>query len=134
MMQPVVRDAAALRRPWQPAGRAVSMVRRQSGGRLVKIRSIKCVGLVGETPKGGWTVELKPEDSVHTLVAVHTDAGVTGYGSVFTNPLLVAAALRVLEPLYRGEQALEPERVSEKLAQNSFWIGMAAPLTPTIHR
>jgi len=101
-------------------------------GEVVKIRSIKSVGLVGETPKGGWTVELKPEDSVHTLIAVHTDAGVTGYGSVFTNPLLVAAALRVLEPLYRGEQALEPERVSEKLAQNSFWMGMGGTLTHTI--
>jgi L-alanine-DL-glutamate epimerase-like enolase superfamily enzyme len=98
----------------------------------VKIRSIKSVGLVGETPKGGWTVELKPEDSVHTLVAVHTDAGITGYGSVFTSPLLVAAALRVLEPLYRGEQALEPERVSEKLAQNSFWMGMGGTLTHAI--
>ena len=101
-------------------------------GEAVKIRSIKSVGLVGETPKGGWTVELKPEDSVHTLVAVHTDAGVTGYGSVFTNPLLVAAALRVLEPLYRGEHALEPERVSEKLAQNSFWMGMGGSITHTI--
>ena len=75
----------------------------------MKIISIRCVGLVGETPKGGWSVELKPEDSVHTLVAVHTDAGVTGYGSVFTNHLLVEAALRVLEPLYRGEHPLEPE-------------------------
>ena len=98
----------------------------------MKISSIRCVGLVGETPKGGWSVELKPEDSVHTLVAVHTDAGVTGYGSVFTNHLLVEAALRVLEPLYRGEHALEPERVSEKLAQNSFWMGMGGTLTHAI--
>jgi hypothetical protein len=29
----------------------------------MKIVSIRCVGLVGETPKGGWSVELKPEDS-----------------------------------------------------------------------
>jgi D-galactarolactone cycloisomerase len=98
----------------------------------MKIVSIRCVGLVGETPKGGWSVELKPEDSVHTLVAVHTDIGVTGYGSVFTNHLLVEAALRVLEPLYRGEHPLEPERVSEKLAQNSFWMGMGGTLTHAI--
>ena len=98
----------------------------------MKIVSIRCVGLVGETPKGGWSVELKPEDSVHTLVAVHTDLGVTGYGSVFTNHLLVEAALRVLEPLYRGEHPLEPERVSEKLAQNSFWMGMGGTLTHAI--
>jgi L-alanine-DL-glutamate epimerase-like enolase superfamily enzyme len=98
----------------------------------MKIVSIRCVGLVGETPKGGWSVELKPEDSVHTLVAVHTDLGVTGYGSVFTNHRLVEAALRVLEPLYRGEHPLEPERVSEKLAQNSFWMGMGGTLTHAI--
>jgi len=98
----------------------------------MKIVSIRSVGLVGETPKGGWSVELKPEDSVHTLVAVHTDLGVTGYGSVFTNHLLVEAALRVLEPLYRGEHPLEPERVSEKLAQNSFWMGMGGTLTHAI--
>ena len=98
----------------------------------MKIVSIRCVGLVGETPKGGWTVELKPEDSVHTLIAVHTDEGVVGYGSVFTNHLLVEAALRVLEPLYRGEHPLEPERVSEKLAQNSFWMGMGGTLTHAI--
>ena len=98
----------------------------------MKIVSIRCVGLVGETPKGGWTVELKPEDSVHTLIAVHTDEGVVGHGSVFTNHLLVEAALRVLEPLYRGERPLEPERVSEKLAQNSFWMGMGGTLTHAI--
>ena len=89
-------------------------------------------GLVGETPKGGWSDELKPEDCVHTLIAVHTDEGVTGYGSVFTNDLLVEAALRVLEPLYRGEIALEPERVTEKLHQNSFWMGRGGTLTHAI--
>ena len=98
----------------------------------MKIVSINAVGLVGETPKGGWTVELKPEDSVHTLIAVHTDAGLIGYGSVFTNHLLVDAALRVLAPLYQDELALEPERVSEKLAQNSFWMGMGGSITHTI--
>jgi len=61
-----------------------------------------------------------------------TDDGVVGYGSVFTTTLLVEAALRVLEPLYRGEQPLEPERVSEKLAQNSFWMGMGGTLTHAI--
>ena len=41
-------------------------------------------GLRGATPKGGWTAELGPDDVVHTLV-VHTDEGLTGYGSVSTN-------------------------------------------------
>src|SRR5205814_2880585 len=69
---------------------------------------------------------------VHTLIAVHTDQGVTGVGSVFTSDDLVKASLAVLEPLYRGENALEPERVSEKLHQNTFWQGRGGSITHTI--
>ena len=98
----------------------------------MKIREIRCAGLRGATPEGGWTNELRPEDCVHTLVAVHTDEGLTGLGSVFTNDGLVRAALAVLEPLYRGENALEPERVSEKLHQNMFWLGRGGAITHAI--
>ena len=76
----------------------------------IRIRSIRSVPLLGESPKGGWSVEIKPEDSVHALIAVHTDAGITGYGSAFTDGRLVAAGLEVLKPLFIGETALEPER------------------------
>jgi D-galactarolactone cycloisomerase len=98
----------------------------------MNIRDIRIVGLTGATPEGGWTTELRPEDSVHTLVSVLTDEGVTGIGSVFTNAALVRAALAVLEPLWRGENALEPERVSEKLHQHSFWMGRGGSLTHAI--
>lgn len=98
----------------------------------VKITSIVAAPLLGKSPKGGWSHEIKPEDSVHTLIAVHTDAGITGFGSVFTNGGLVEAALKVLEPFYRGENALEPERVTEKLNQNTFWMGRGGTLTHTI--
>jgi D-galactarolactone cycloisomerase len=98
----------------------------------VKIFSVVAAPLLGESPKGGWSHEIKPEDSVHTLIAVHTDAGITGFGSVFTNGGLVEAALKVLEPFYRGENALEPERVTEKLNQNTFWMGRGGTLTHTI--
>ena len=86
----------------------------------------------GATPEGGWSNELRPEDCVHTLVAVHTDEGLTGFGSVFTNDQLVRAALGILEPLYRNENALEPERLSEKLHQNTFWLGRGGSITHTI--
>jgi L-alanine-DL-glutamate epimerase-like enolase superfamily enzyme len=98
----------------------------------VKISSIVAAPLLGESPKGGWSHEIRPEDSVHTLIAVHTDAGITGFGSVFTNGGLVEAALKVLEPFYSGENALEPERVTEKLNQNTFWMGRGGTLTHTI--
>ncbi len=98
----------------------------------MKIREIRAVGLRDATPEGGWSNELRPDDCVHTLVAVLTDEGVTGYGSVFTNDGLVKAALGVLEPLYLGENALEPERVSEKLHQHMFWLGRGGSITHAI--
>ena len=98
----------------------------------MKIREIRSAGLRGATPEGGWSNELRPDDCVHTLIAVHTDDGAVGLGSVFTNDALVKASLAVLEPLYRGENALEPERVSEKLHQNMFWLGRGGAITHTI--
>jgi D-galactarolactone cycloisomerase len=44
----------------------------------------------------------------------------------------VRGALQLLEPLYRGETALEPERVSEKLHQHTFWQGRGGSITHTI--
>jgi D-galactarolactone cycloisomerase len=98
----------------------------------LKIREVRAFGLRGSTPEGGWSHELKPEDCVHTLIAVLTAEGPTGWGSVFTNDALVKAALAVLQPLYEGENALEPERVSEKLHQNTFWQGRGGSITHTI--
>lgn len=89
----------------------------------IKITEIVAVPLFGESPKGGWSNEIKPEDSIHAIIAVHTDAGITGYGSVFTDGRLAEAGLSVLLPLCIGENALEPERVSEKLRQHTFWMG-----------
>jgi D-galactarolactone cycloisomerase len=98
----------------------------------MKITEVRIAGLRGATPEGGWSHELRPDDVVHTLLAVHTDEGLVGVGSVFTSESLVRAALEVLEPLYRGENALEPERVSEKLHQHSFWMGRGGTLTHAI--
>ncbi len=98
----------------------------------LKIKEIRCAGLCGATPEGGWSNELRPDDCVHTLIAVHTEQGLIGLGSVFTNDALVQAALAVLEPLYRGENALEPERVSEKLHQHMFWLGRGGAITHAI--
>ena len=98
----------------------------------MRIVKIKAAGLRGGTPKGGWANEIRPQDCVHTLVAIFTDEGITGWGSVFSDEGLVQAALRVLEPLYGGENPLEPERVSEKLHANTFWMGRGGTITHTI--
>lgn len=98
----------------------------------MRIREVRVAGLRGATPAGGWSAELNPDDIVHTLVAVHTDEGLVGLGSVFTHEALVRGALEVLEPLYQGENALEPERVTEKLHQNTFWMGRGGAITHAV--
>jgi L-alanine-DL-glutamate epimerase-like enolase superfamily enzyme len=98
----------------------------------MKIREIRAAGLRGATPEGGWDDELQQDDCVHTLLAVITEEGPVGLGSVFTSEDLVRGALALLEPLYVGEHALEPERVSEKLHQNTFWLGRGGAITHTI--
>lgn len=98
----------------------------------MKITSIRAAGLRGATPAGGWANELKPADCVHTLIAVHTDEGLTGWGSVSSNDALVQGALNVLEPLYLGENPLEVERVTEKLNAHTFWLGRGGSLTHAI--
>lgn len=98
----------------------------------MKITRITCAGLRGATPEGGWSNELAPDDCVHTLVAVHTDTGMVGVGSVFTSEGLVRGALDVLRPLFTGESALEPERLSEKLHQHTFWQGRGGAITHAI--
>ncbi len=98
----------------------------------MKIDRIRALGLRGATPEGGWTNELRPEDCVHTLVIVETDEGLRGLGSAYANDGLIRAALGVLEPLYHGENALEPERVSEKLLQNTFWQGRGGSIIHAI--
>ena len=98
----------------------------------MRITEIRASGLRGATPEGGWSNELEADDSVHTLVAVHTDAGLVGLGSCFTSAALVHAALEELRPLCVGETALEPERLSEKLHQTTFWMGRGGAITHAI--
>jgi D-galactarolactone cycloisomerase len=99
---------------------------------MIKITAIKAAGLRGGTPEGGWANEIKSDDCIHTLIVVYTDQGITGWGSSFTNDLLVEGALRILEPLLIGENALEPERVTEKLHANTFWMGRGGSVTHAI--
>jgi D-galactarolactone cycloisomerase len=98
----------------------------------LQITQIRSAGLRHGTPEGGWANEIQPDDCVHTLIAVFTDEGITGWGSAFTNDELVRGALHLLAPLYLGENPLEPERVSEKLHANTFWMGRGGSVTHSI--
>ncbi len=98
----------------------------------MKIREVRAAGLRGGTPPGGWSDELRPDDDVHTIIAVHTDEGLVGIGSVFTSEALVRGSLDVLTPLVIGENPLEPERLTEKLHRATFWLGRGGAVTHTI--
>ncbi len=98
----------------------------------MKITEIRVAGLRGVTPKGGWSQEIQEDDCVHTLLVVLTDSEIYGVGSVFTHEALVQGALKVLWPLLEGANALEPERVSETLHQNTFWMGRGGAITHAI--
>jgi len=89
----------------------------------MKIVDVRLTGLSGGTVEGGWADELKPEDDINTVVEVITDEGLIGVGSAMTGKALVAAGVRLLMPLLKGERADEPMRVSEKLRQSLFWQG-----------
>ena len=88
-----------------------------------RIRRIEVIPLIGGTVDGGWPQGHQAEENLHTLVEVQTDDGLTGVGSCFTSGTLVAGAVELLWPLLKGESAVEPERVSEKLRQSTFWQG-----------
>lgn len=98
----------------------------------MKIAEVRVAGLRGATPQGGWSNEIQQDECVHTLMAVVTDSGLYGLGSIFTHEALVLGALEILWPLLEGENALEPERVSEKLHQHTFWMGRGGSITHTI--
>jgi D-galactarolactone cycloisomerase len=98
----------------------------------VRITEIRAIGLGGATPKGGWSHDLLPAHVTHTLLEVHTDEGVIGTGSSYTTDQLVRASLDVLRPLYEGENPLEPQRVTEKLHQHTFWLGRGGAITHAI--
>jgi len=98
----------------------------------MKIREIRTIPLFGETPINGWEHETQPDDNLHTLIEIESDEGVVGVGSCYTSTPLVNAALKLLRPQLIGESAIEPERVSEKLHQMTFWQGRGGTVTHAI--
>lgn len=98
----------------------------------MKIIGIDVCPLTGATVDGGWPQGHEPQEDLHTLVVVHTDQDICGYGSCFTSGQLVAGAVQLLWPLLKGQSAVEPERVSEGLHQSTFWQGRGGSVTHAI--
>lgn len=97
-----------------------------------RIAAVRAIPLRARTSEGGWEDEIPGEETIQTLVEVVTDEGMSGFGSAYTSHSLVEAALRLLRPLCLGEVAIEPERVSEKLHQTTFWQGRGGAVTHAI--
>jgi L-alanine-DL-glutamate epimerase-like enolase superfamily enzyme len=89
----------------------------------MKITQVEVIPLCGGTVDGGWPQGHEPEEDINTLLIVRTDGGIEGVGSCYTSGSLIAAAMKLLWPLLKGESAVEPERVTEKLRQSTFWQG-----------
>ena len=89
----------------------------------MKITEVRTIPLSGGTHDTGWPGGKEPDEQMNTLVEVMTDEGLAGIGSCFTSQALVEAALQLLRPMLIGETGLEPERVTEKLRQMTFWQG-----------
>ncbi len=89
----------------------------------MKIVDVRSIPLRGATHDTGWPGGTDPNEQMNTLVEIRTDEGLTGIGSCFTSRVLVEAALTLLKPGLVGETPFEPERVSEKLRQTTFWLG-----------
>jgi len=98
----------------------------------MKITDIQTIPLWGQTPDSGWSTGADPTENLHTLVRVTTEEGVTGVGSCYTSGALVGGAVDVLRKHIIGENALEPERVTEKLHQSTFWQGRGGAITHAI--
>ncbi len=98
----------------------------------MKITEVRAIPLRDRRVDSGWGTNLDQEENLYTLIQVDTDEGITGTGSVYTSLALVEGSLRLLTPFLVGECALEPERVSEKLHQMTFWNGRGGSVTHTI--
>ena len=121
---------------WPRHPSACNLVDEVRGVVSMKIAKVQSGGLRGATPEGGWSNEIKPDDCIHTLIAVYTDEGVTGWGSGLTNDALVAAALKVLEPLFmeKIQRARTCERESFMPIRSGWDVGVPSriPLAASI--
>src|SRR5438477_10181920 len=98
----------------------------------MKITEVRTIALRGATHDTGWPGGTDPNEQMNTILEVKTDEGLTGIGSCFNSAALIEASLALLRPHLIGETGLEPERVSEKLRQSTFWQGRGGPVEHAI--
>ena len=97
-----------------------------------KIRDVRCIPLYGKPQRNDWPSRFSADENLHVLIELITDEGVTGLGSVYSTGPLVMQSVELMKPLLIGSSAIDPAAVSEKLHQNTFWLGRGGPITHTI--
>lgn len=78
-----------------------------------------------------WTLHA-PDRNFHVFVELHTDAGISGWGSAYSERNQVLGAFQWLKRFVVGENPLEIERVTERLHQITFWLGRGGAMTHAI--
>ena len=98
----------------------------------MKIVAVRTLALSGATDDHGWPGGTDPNVQYNTLLEVVSDEGPIGLGSCYTTRALVEGALELLRPLVIGQSALEPEPLSERMRQSTFWLGRGGSVEHTI--
>lgn len=98
----------------------------------MKIVELRTLALAGATHDHGWPGGTDPNVQYNTILEIETDQGLVGIGSCYTTRALVEGALDLLKPILIGASALEPEALSERLRQSTFWLGRGGSVEHTI--
>jgi D-galactarolactone cycloisomerase len=100
----------------------------------MKITNVEVFPLTSQRPK------LKVGHPIHpswwgydqTLIRVETEGGISGWGCSGVRWEMVDAIKKVLWPHLIGQDALQPEAVTERLHQWTFWYGRGGGITSYI--
>jgi D-galactarolactone cycloisomerase len=100
----------------------------------MKITNVTVYPLVSQRP------ELRVGKPIHpswwgydqTLIRIDTDSGISGWGCTGVRWEMAEATMKVLWPHLIGQDALQPESVTERLHQWTFWYGRGGAVTSYI--
>jgi len=99
----------------------------------LRIERIELFPLTSERPtlKVGFPVHPSWWGYDQTLIQIHTDEGISGWGCSGVRWEMAEAVRKVLLPHLIGEE-VQPEQVTEKLHQWTFWYGRGGAMTSYI--
>ena len=100
----------------------------------MKITNVTVFPLVSQRP------ELRVGKPIHpswwgydqTLIRIDTEGGISGWGCTGVRWEMAVAVMKVLWPHLIGQDALQPEAVTERLHQWTFWYGRGGGVTSYI--